>query len=276
VKGVQGSEGTGSDGAGRRVRRWLACAVALLATACVGATIEENPSAALFYAKGLKTLEGRTILFFIDTVDYPAAIAQFQEVIDNYPFSEFAPLAELKIADINREIAKFDEAASFYQDFVELHPTHPKLPYALYQLGECYISQMLDPDRDQESTRKALSQLEFLTSKFPESEYSEQAKSLLGRARAQLALREARIGDFYYGKEAYHAAAPRYRAALEQSGDFPGHCEDRTRLGISLTKLGMRSEAESVMNELRARCTDQEDLIEELGAALEQLQASRG
>ena len=40
------------------------------------------------------------------------------------PYSEKATLAELKIADIHFERESYEEAASYYQDFVELHPNH--------------------------------------------------------------------------------------------------------------------------------------------------------
>jgi outer membrane protein assembly factor BamD len=260
---------------GRQVAAWVGLFAAALAIGCASAKVEEIPSAALFYSKGLKLLEGQSVLGVFSSVDFPRAVAQFQEVIDNYPFSEFAPLAELQIAEVNEKMGKFEEAASFYQDFVEAHPDHPKLPFALYRLGECYVSQMRDPDRDQDATRKALSQLEFLTTRYPDSEFALKGKELLAKAQAQLALREAKIADFYYGKEQYHAAVPRYRTALAKSATYPGHCENRMKLGISLTRLGLRDQAEQVLKELRERCSERPELIEEIGAVLEKTRATR-
>ncbi len=262
--------------AARSAARWAGLGAALLGLGCASAQVEEIPSAALFYSKGLKVLEGYSVFGLFTSVDFPTAVTQFQEVIDNYPFSEYAPLAELQIAEINERMGKFEEAASFYQDFVEAHPEHPKIPFALYRLGECYVAQMRDPDRDQEPTKKALSQLEFLTSRFPDSEYAAKGKELLARAQDQLALREAKIAEFYYGKGQYHAAVPRYRAALEKSATFPGHCENRTRLGISLGRLGLRDQAQEVLKELQARCSERPELIEEVGSVLEQNEAARG
>jgi outer membrane protein assembly factor BamD len=250
-------------------------AVAAFAMACTSTKVEEVPSAALYYGKGLRTLDGYRVLGLLRSVDYPRAVSLFQEVIDNYPFSEYAPLAELQIAGINEKMGKFEEAASFYQDFVELHPNHPKVPYALYQLGDAYIAQMRDPDRDQDPTRKALTQLEFLTTRYPDSEYAEKGKELLARVHDQLALREAKIANFYYRKEQYHAAVPRFRSALEQSATHPGHCENRARLGIALTKLGLRDEAQQVYGQLRERCSQEQKLIDGVGSSLEQLGASR-
>jgi outer membrane assembly lipoprotein YfiO len=260
-------------GSARRVAGWVGAFTAALAIGCTSAKVEEVPSAALFYSKGLKLLEGQSVLGLFSSIDFPRAIAQFQEVIDNYPFSEFAPLAELQIAEINEKMGKFEEAASFYQDFVEAHPDHPKLPFALYRLGECYVAQMRDPDRDQAPTRKALSQLEFLTTRYPDSEFAVKGKELLDKAQAQLALREAKIADFYYGKGQYHAAVPRYRTALEKSPTYPGHCENRTKLGISLSRLGLREQAEQVLKELQERCSERPELIEEISATIEKTRA---
>jgi outer membrane protein assembly factor BamD len=259
----------------RIARRGAALAGALgFALGCASARVEEVPSAALYFSKGTKVLEGYAVLGLVRSVDYPKAVSLFQEVIDNYPFSEFAPLAELKIAGINESMGKFEEAASFYQDFVELHPNHPQVPFALYKLGESYIAQMRDPDRDQEATRKALTQLEFLVTRYPQSEFAQQGGGLLQRARDQLALREASIAEFYFSKGQYYAAVPRFQAALEQSKTYPGHCANRARLAVSLSKLGMAAEAQTVANELREVCRS-EIQNEPIRPMLDQIEAAK-
>jgi outer membrane protein assembly factor BamD len=181
---------------------------------------EEVPSAEGYYQQGLELLEGtRTFLFFKD-VNYPKAIELFQEVIDNYPYSEYATLAELKIADIYFEQEKFDEAASYYQDFVELHPTHDQVPYALYRHGLCSFEQMSSADRDQTSTRDAMAHFQALIERYPDSEYTPDARDRLAETSDLLAQHDIEVGDFYLGRNECHSAARRYRRALSA---YPHH-----------------------------------------------------
>jgi len=120
--------------------------------------VDEVPSAEGYFQEGMRVLEGRRILLIFRDVNYPRAIELFQEVIDNYPYSEFATLAELKIADVYFEQERFEEAGSYYQDFVELHPTHERVDYALYRQGLSAHERVKSADRDQTATKDAIEQ----------------------------------------------------------------------------------------------------------------------
>ena len=81
--------------------RWAAPLLTIaLFLACASAPpVEESlPSAEGYYSAALEKLDGQRVMFFFNDVDYPGAIELLQEVIDNYPYSEYALLAELKIA----------------------------------------------------------------------------------------------------------------------------------------------------------------------------------
>ena len=250
-----------------RRSRWVALAAALaLAGACAGEA--PKPSTAEdYFNEGLKVLEGSKRLFYFKAVDYPAAIASFQEVITNFPFSEYATLAEIKVADAYFAQRKYEEAASFYQDFIELHPTHPQVPYALLRNGECQFNQMLEPDQDQAKTQAAIEQFDALIAKHPGSDQIPRALELRGEALDQLALHEVLIGDFYFRSSAYHAAVPRYQEALEKSPKHPGHQSTQARLGVALRRMGQPQEGSKLLEGITAEGLD-DDLIDEVEAEL--------
>jgi len=230
-------------------------------------TEEELPSAESYYQHGIETLAGkRTFLFFHD-IDYPKAIEYFQEVIDNYPYSDYAILAELQIGDIHFDRKEYEEASSYYHDFVELHPNHAKVSYALYRNGLCSYNQMRSSDRDQAPTREAVAQFKALIERYPNSEMAPDAKSRLHECEERLAEQEIQIGDYYYAQHAWYAAARRYRQALK---DYPEH-DLRTRtlvqLGFCLSRLHEYLEAEAVLRkalELGARDELRDDAQSEL------------
>ncbi len=226
-------------------------AVLTIALLCGCATAppeeEELPSAESYYQHGVETLAGkRTFLLFHD-IDYAKAIEYFQEVIDNYPYSDFAILAELQIADIHFERGEYEEASSYYHDFVELHPNHAKVSYALYRNGLCSFNQMRASDRDQAPTREAVAQFKALIERYPQSEMASDAAIRLRECEDRLARQDIDIADYYYSQRAWFAAARRYRAALK---DFPEH-EDRVRtlvrLGFCLSRLHEYLEAEAML-----------------------------
>ena len=221
--------------------------IALLCACATAPPDEELPSAESYYQRGQKILEGRRVFLFFTDVDYPKAIESFQEVIDNYPYSEYSLLSELAIADIHFERDEFDEASSYYHDFVELHPNHPKVAYALYRNGLCSYNQMRAADRDQAPTREAVAQFRALLERFPDSDMSKDARERLGECENRLARQGIEIGNFYFSQHDWHAAARRYRVALTQ---FPSH-QDRARtmvyLGVSLARLHHYGEAESAL-----------------------------
>ncbi len=226
-------------------------AVLTIALLCGCATAppeeEELPSAESYYQHGVETLAGkRTFLLFHD-VDYAKAIEYFQEVIDNYPYSDFAILAELQIADIHFERGEYEEASSYYHDFVELHPNHAKVSYALYRNGLCSFNQMRASDRDQAPTREAVAQFKALIERYPQSEMASDAAIRLRECEDRLARQDIDIADYYYSQRAWFAAARRYRAALK---DFPEH-EERVRtlvrLGFCLSRLHEYLEAEAML-----------------------------
>jgi outer membrane protein assembly factor BamD len=228
---------------------------------------EEIPSAESYYGRGLETLEGQRVFLFFRDVDYARAIELFQEVIDNYPYSNYATLSELKIADVYFEQSRFEEAAGYYQDFVELHPSHPQVPYSVYRRGLCGFRQMRDADRDQAPTQDVVSQFRFLLERFPESEYSSDAREKLAEAEDRLAQKILRVADFYLDRGDYYAAAERYREAIDSYPQHSGHQQTLFRLAVALESLGERAEAQEILEGI-LRSNPDGDLGEEVEETL--------
>jgi outer membrane protein assembly factor BamD len=186
-------------------------------------------------------------------VNYPRAIELFQEVIDNYPYSEYATLAELKIADVYFDQERYDEAASYYQDFVELHPTHAQVPYSLYRHGLCSSERIDTADRDQSSTHDAVEQFQALLDGYPDSEYAADARARLREASDMLARHDVEVGDFYLGRHECHSAARRYRQALSAYPEHEGYHRTMYQLARALVCARRVDDAIVIYRSIRAR-----------------------
>ncbi|MBF0099316.1 MAG: outer membrane protein assembly factor BamD [Desulfobacterales bacterium] len=149
---------------------------------------------------------------------YTTAIENFEKIKDWYPFSQYAPLAELKIADSYFELSEYDKAIVAYEEFENLHPRNEYIPYVIYQIGQCYFEQIKSIDRDQSVSQKALSLFKRLVKQYPESEYADQAKPKINTCTKNLAEHELYVGLFYFKTNHYKAALKRFEMIIS---DYP-------------------------------------------------------
>lgn len=206
-------------------------------------TFEEVKPADDLYASGLKTLEGRRILWMFTLINYDKAIETFQAIIDNYPYSEYEQRALLKIADAYFDDHRYEEALAYYQDFVDLHPAHEKVPYTLLRAAQCHFNQIESIDRDQTSTHLATGALETLIRSHPYAKETREGEEMMLQLRTRLARNMLQIADFYLDRTHWQSAAVRYRRVLDE---FPGLGLDAValyRLGLCLENLRRDDEA---------------------------------
>ena len=207
----------------------------------------EVPSAEQLYQDAKAILaDGHVILWVWDTTKYQDAIDRLQDIIDNYPYSDYAVVANLEIADIYFRRESYEEALSYYRDFAELHPDHPRVPYALYRAALCHYRQSKDPGRDQSATKQAVAQLEDLMRRFPDSPEAREGEALWRELRARLATHVMQIGDFYLDRDEYQSAANRYRQVLNQYPGLGLDPEALYKLGVCYERMNLTDEASKI------------------------------
>jgi outer membrane protein assembly factor BamD len=158
-----------------------------------------------------------------DDGQYRAAIDNFKQLKDWYPFSKHAILAELKIADAHYYLSEYAEAVQAYEQFEQLHPRNEAIPYVIYQIGRCYYDQVGTIDRDQTSAQKALEVFARLIKQYPETDYAHKARVHLIRCQRSLSEHDFYIGMFYYRSEHYLAALKRFENVVTQYPDVGTH-----------------------------------------------------
>jgi outer membrane protein assembly factor BamD len=169
---------------------------------------------------------------------YPEALKKFQELKSSFPDSPpYTLWAELKVGDCHFLQKEYVEAIAAYEEFKKIHPGHEELPYVQYQIGMSHYNQMRTLDRDQTSTKKALSNFEYLIANYPSGLFTEKAKEKIGVCKKRLADHEFYVGNFYYKKGRFQAAAVRFDGLLVKFPKEPE--EDKTLyfLGKSYLEL---------------------------------------
>ncbi|PID41096.1 MAG: outer membrane protein assembly factor BamD [Proteobacteria bacterium] len=140
---------------------------------------------------------------------YYLALEYFNEIMDRYPFSPQAPLAELKAADSNYYMERYIEASALYREFEERHPTNEAMPYVMYQKAMCSYQKIDTIDRDVTGAHEAIKGFQELLRAFPGSPYSAEAEARIKAAREFLAHHEFYVVKFYLRMKKYSEAEAR-------------------------------------------------------------------
>jgi outer membrane protein assembly factor BamD len=201
--------------------------------------------------KDVKTIQGdpeslyRQALARFNKRDYHEALKKFDELKSSFPDSPpYTVWAELKSGDCHFFKEEYVEATAAYEEFKKIHPGHEEIPYVQFQIGMSHFNQMRTLDRDQTSTKKALSSFEYLIANYPPSLFTEKAKGKIGVCKKRLADHEFYVGSFYYRQGKFQAAVSRLEGLLEKFPKDPEEDKALYLLGKSYFELGQWEKAE--------------------------------
>lgn len=135
------------------------------------------------------------------------AIGQFRRIIDNAPFSEFAPLSLMNIAILQRSRSQPVETIDALDRFINSYPRHFLLPDAYLLMAQTYASMVQGPDYDQGTTREAIAYYEDFLSQFPRSNLVGEAEKGLREMREMLGRSKLVMADWYFRYRSNYVAA---------------------------------------------------------------------
>jgi outer membrane protein assembly factor BamD len=203
-------------------------------------TIKGDPE--ILYKQGLARFNKR---------DYDEALKIFEQIKSSFPDSPpYTLWAEVKVGDCHFFKKDYVEAISAYEEFKKIHPTHEEMPYVQYQIGMSHFNQISTLDRDQTSTKKALSNFEYLVANYPPSIFTEKAKGKIDVCKKQLADNEFYVGNFYYKHGKYQAAASRFEVLLEKFPKIPQEFNTLYLLGKSYLELDQWEKAKEAFTKI--------------------------
>lgn len=184
--------------------------------------------------------------------NYDEGRKHLQRLINHFPESELVPTARLSVGRTYFDEKRYEEARAEYQRFIELFPQHEQIDEAQYYIGLSYFQQREKTDRDQTMTTRAGREFQILVSEYRNSPFASDAQAKLAECYRQLAQRELYIGKFYFHREAYGSAIPRFELLLKA---YPGsEYSDQALyyLGESLWELEQKEPAKGVFRRLIA------------------------
>jgi len=199
-------------------------------------TYVEEPADKL-YNEGLYLLN--------DKRDYKTAAKKFEEVDRQHPYSDWARKSLIMSAFAYYEGGDYEESITAAKRYVTLHPGSPDAAYAQFLIGSSYFDRIPDISRDQDRTEKAVSELEIVVRKFPNTEYAIAAKKKMDIARDQLAGKEVDVGRWYMQKKDYTGAINRFKVVVTRYQTTRHVEEALMRLTEAYMTLGIVDEAQT-------------------------------
>jgi outer membrane protein assembly factor BamD len=113
------------------------------------------------------------------------------------------------------EREEYSEAIVEYNHFLDLHRTHTLASYAAFRIGESQMKLTKGIQRDPGPTQKALEAFERLRKDFQGSRYDGPALEKIQECHDLLAQMHLFVGQFYYRRGSYLAAAHRFEQIMK-------------------------------------------------------------
>ena len=213
--------------------------------------VDYSVSAQKNYDKGMKELEDK---------DWIAASKYFGFIKTRFPYSKYAVLAELRLADAEFGAEQYLEAIDSYRLFIKFHPTHEMVAngYASFRIGEGYYRQLsgdfwLFPpsfEKDQSSTEDAANELKTFLDKYPDSPFRDKAKDILKQVGKRLADHEWYVARYYWNRDKPMGTVIRLRRLLERYRGVGYDEEALWLLGRAYVAVAMPDRARGAWTEL--------------------------
>lgn len=179
----------------------------------------------------------------LDDGDGAQAAETFDEVERLYPFSQLAKRAVIMSAFSSYEVGEYAKARASATRYLDLYPSDTDAPYAQYLIGLTYYDNIVDTGRDQGTTRDALTELQKVVRRYPESDFARDAQLKIDLTNDHLAAKEMEVGRYYLKRGHYTAALNRFRVVVERYQTTNQTPEALHRIVESNLALGLEQEA---------------------------------
>lgn len=198
--------------------------------------VEQTDPPDQLYNQGLANLESGRL---------GEASKKFQAIDRQHPYSEQARKAMVLDAFTSYRQGRYEEAIAAGKRYVQLYPTTPDAAYAQYIIGLSYFRQIPDVTRDQKASKRAIEAMQEVETRWPDSEYVDDAQEKIRFARDQLAGKEMQVGRYYLERREYIAAVKRFRYVVENYSNTRHVEEALARLTEAYYAMGLASEAQA-------------------------------
>jgi outer membrane protein assembly factor BamD len=193
---------------------------------------------------------------------YEQAIKKFEKLQANYPYGRYAQQALMEIAYASYKQGEPAPAISAVDRFIKQYPNNIHLDYMYYLKGLINFDENLsgamnsisnqDPsERDPKSVHESFDTFKELLTRFPDSEYSPDARLRMQYLINTLAASDIHVASYYLRRGAYVAAVSRAKSVLINYPQAPQTREALQVMVLAYDAMGMidlRDDAKRVLS----------------------------
>ena len=157
---------------------------------------------------------------YFATNDYGNAIAEYQKVIDNYPFSDLLPLAQYSIAQSYRLAYYRNTAIEKYQELILVYPNSEYCGPSQYYIGYIYY--------EQNKYQLAIDEFQKTINNYPNSTWPEENRQVAPVAQFYIGWCYEKLELWEEAVAAYQLAINNYPGSTFSDGSsIPAYCQAR-------------------------------------------------
>lgn len=174
---------------------------------------------------------GRILWIIPGFTQYRTATKQFEQIVRNAPYSDYAPLSLMNIALVSEMNEEPEEAIDALDRLISYYPQSMLAPDAYFNLADTYANLVQGYEYDQGSTRQAISYYEDFLILFPQSSYTGKVEANLENMENLLAGSRLNLGDFFHLHRRNNTAAlVFYNEAITIAPDSEAAAEAKIRI----------------------------------------------
>lgn len=187
--------------------------------------------------------------------NYLRAESQLKQILSRYPFTEFALQAQLDLLFVLMEIDQPESLTEEADRFIRENPRDPRIDYVHYMKGLAWYKDIPNPleriagidnaQRDISNAETAFRNFSQLVSRYPDSEYTPDARLRMIELKNRIARHEMIIADYYLRRGAWISAIQRANRVLRELQGTPAEVDALMVLERSYAELGLEELAET-------------------------------
>ncbi len=189
-------------------------------------------------------------LAFFEEDKYVKASQQFNIIVERASHTDLGDDALFFLAESYFLNEDYDLALIEFEKLVSRMGFSPYIEKSRWRI--CETLMLLSPNfyHDQDSSRKAISQIQEFLDDFPNSEYSKDADNLIKELRSRLAEKNMETGKLYVKLKAYDSAIVSYKIVINDFYDTKFFEEANIEVIRCLSLLNKKDEAEQFLIDL--------------------------
>lgn len=173
-----------------------------------------------------------------------SAITYFEYVVSNAPYSDYAPLALMRIAQLHRRFRSKIEAVDALDRMINFYPNSILTPDAYLRMAQVHTTLVDGPEYDQFSAHESATYYQDFLILFPKDPSVAKAEKGLDEMKTELAMSKMKMAEFYhYKRHNYLAAKIFYNEAITTYPDSPVAKKARERLDKLAPQIAVQEAA---------------------------------